>query len=210
MSGIMKIIINHKKTIGTLFLLLIIIAVLLIFRMYIFAAIIITAAIVNVLAVRKMNKQKAPFWKYSKIRNVDCLVIGDISSNTAQNLSGSGTSVSIYLPGCTLAGAYEVLRHTFSILKENGGNAVLVVRKKNISKTDYSPFDINFFHPVTVNRLGLKRAKFMSRFPIVFATVKSLKFLFGTKTVSNMQDFYDEDIKNFCIERGIELQILLI
>ena len=174
MSGIIKKISSHKKSAAMLLLFLAVTVVLLIFKMYIIALLMLSIVIVNELIVRKMKKQKAPFGTRSRIRNVDCLVIGDISHKEAQSLVGDGTSVSINLPGCSLAGAYEVLRHTFSILKENGGSVVLAVKKKNLNKTSYSPFDVSFFHPVTINRLGLKNVKFMIRFPAVFAPIKSL------------------------------------
>ena len=98
MSGSIKKVINHKKAAAAFFLFLIITVVLLIFRMYFSAAIIIAAVIVNGLTVRKMNKQKNPFGTYSKIRNVDCLVIGDIPPKAAQGLLEGGKTVSIYLP----------------------------------------------------------------------------------------------------------------
>lgn len=210
MSGIINKVIKHKKTVAAIFLLLVIIAVLLIFGMYIPAAIIIVVFIANELTVRKMNQQKALFGTYSKIRNADFLVIGDIPHKTAQRISERGKTVTIYLPGCTLAGAYEVLRHTFSILKENGGRVVLVVRKKNIEKTGYSPFEISFFHPVTINRLELKNVKFMRRFPIVFAPVKSMMFLSGIKEAKSVSEFCDKEISAFCSERGLEGKILKV
>ncbi len=210
MPGIIKKVKNHKKAAAAVLLILLIIAVLLFFRMFVLAAITIAAVIVNEFTVRKMNKQKDPFWKYSKIRNVDFLVIGDINPKAVQSLSESGRTISIFLPGCTLAGAYEVLRHTFSILKESGGTAVLVVRKKNVERIGYSPFEISFFHPVTVNRLGLIQAKYALKLPILFAPIKSLLFLSGLKGVKNASEHCNKEISGFCAERGIEGRLYII
>ena len=208
MSRIINRVKKHKKAAVVLSLMLVIIAILLVFRMYIPAIIIIAFAVVDELTVRKMNKQKAPFGTYSKIRNADCLVIGDIPQKSAQALPVSGTAISIYLPGCTLAGAYEVLRHTFSILKEDGGLVMLVVRKNNIDKAGYSPFEISFFHLITINRLELNNSKYMLRLPVLFAPIKSLMFLFGIKRGNPAGEYCNEEIENFCKERGIEVKIL--
>ena len=118
MSGIINRVIKHKKEAVMFLWILGIVAFLFAVRMYILALIIIVLAIANELTVRSIYRQKAPFGTYSKIRNVDCLVIGDIPQKAMKRFSGNDKAVSIYLPGCTLAGAYEVLRHTFSILKE--------------------------------------------------------------------------------------------
>ncbi len=208
MSGIINKVKNHKKAAALLVLFLMIIAVFVISGMYLPAAVIMAVSVANELTVRKMNRQKAPFGTYSKIRNADCLVIGDISPKAAQNLSGSDKTVSIYLPGCTLAGAYEVLRHTFSILKEDGGQAMLVVRKKNIDKTGYSPFEISFFHAVTINRLELDNSEYLLRLPILFTPIKSLMILAGTRGVKSATGLCDKEISAFCEERGFTGEIL--
>ena len=208
MSGILKKITDHKKRVVMMFLLLAVTAVFLIFKLYILAAFLIVVVAVNELTVRKMSKRIAPFSTRSRIRNVDTLVIGETDSVCAKTAAKQGTSVEICLPGCTLAGAYEVLRHTFSILKESGGNAVLAVKKKNIGKIGYSLFDIGFFHVVTMNRLGLKNVRLMSHFPIVFAPVKSLRFLLGIGNKRNADEYCDDNIMRFCSERDIEVKIL--
>lgn len=208
MSGIIKKIGNHKKSCAALCLLVVLTAGLVMLEQYVLVVLLAGVAILNELTIRKMKKQKEPFGTRSRTRNVDCLVIGDIGPGNAKTAAGEGTAVSIYLPGCTLAGAYEVLRHTFSILKEEGGNVVLAIKKKNLKINRYSLFDAYFFHPVTINRLGLKKQKFMSRFPVVFAPVKSLMFLFGAGTMKNTEKHCDEEIMGFCSERGIAVTVL--
>lgn len=210
MSGIINKLLKHKKAVAVLFLLLVIISILLVFRMYIPAVIIIVITVANELTVRKINKQKAPFDTFSRIRNVDCLVIGDISPKSVQTFLGCGTAISIYLPGCTLAGAYEVLRHTFSILKEDGGQVMLVVREKNIDKRGYSLFEIGFFHAITINRLKLNNSKYILRMPILFDPIKSVMFLFGIKRTKFTGEYCDNEIFAFCEKRGFKGKILKV
>ncbi len=208
MSGIVNKVIKRKTDVAVIFMLMVLTAFFLFFRMYLAVLVILVFAALNEITVGKMNKQKIPFGTYSKIRNVDCLVIGDINPNSMHSLSESSNIVSIFLPGCTLAGAFEVLRHTFSILKECGGTVILAVRKKNIGKAGYSPFDISFFHRITINRLGIKNAKLMRRFPVLFAPLKSMMFLGKIGKSRSMKDYFDKEVLDFCSKRGIEMRIL--
>lgn len=208
MSGIIKKISNHKKKFAAMCLFAALITGLLLFRLYIPAILLTAIAIVNELTFKKMCRQTEPFGTRSRIRNVDCLVIGDFSTNAAEELAGTGSTVCIQSPGCTLAGAYEVLRHTFSILKEDRGKAVLVVKRKNLMEKRFSLFETVFFHRVTLKRLGLENRKRMSRFPAVFSPLRSLLFLFGGFPAGERKTYRDTEIQNFCMERGIELSIL--
>ena len=210
MSGIVKKILNQKKMFAALSLFVVLVTGFVIFKLYILTATLIIVAIVNELTFRKINKQKAPFGTMSRIRNVECLVIGDVSLKTAKYLAGNNSTVCIQSPDCTLVGVYEVLRHTFSILTEDGGKAILVVKKKNIEKVRYSIFEVVFFHVVTIHRNGLKNKRRMSRFPIIFSPVKSLIFLSEAFPTRKRKEHFDMNIQNFCLERRIEVNILEI
>ena len=166
----------------------------------------------DVAVVYRIREQRKPFGSRSRVRNVDTLIIGDISPRNAKECAecgDGGTAVCIYSPDCTLSGAYEVLRHTFSILKEQGGRAVLVAKEKNAFAGGYSLFDVIHFHMITVKRLGLERTARMGRFPVIFAPVKSFKFIFGERRGKALKVYHDCELEGFCRERGIELSILL-
>ena len=156
MSGIIKKVMKHKKAFAALCLCIVFVAYLLIFRLYLLALLFVSIVMGNELTFKKMMEQKTPFDTRSKVRNADCIVIGDVGKKALKEVAGEGTVVSICLPGCTPAGAYEMLRHTFSILKESGGRAVLVINRKNLKKRKYSLFETYFYHPTAINRLGLK------------------------------------------------------
>lgn len=126
MSGILKKIKKHaSRVVNIMFLLLC--AALILLRLYILVAVIFVIAVVNRMTVRKMNKQKEPFEPRSVIRNLDYIIIGDVSESVRKDISGSGTGICIRSPECSFAAVYEILKHTFSILREQGGKAVIVV-----------------------------------------------------------------------------------
>lgn len=209
MPGIINKIKIHKKSIVLLGMEVLLIICLIICGLCMCAALLILTALLNRAVIRKMNRQAAPFYVKSRIRNVSNLVIGDIFHGTGGISEMSEDTVSIYLPGCTLAGAYEVLRHTFSILKENGGKAVIIVKDKNINRLKYSPFEMRFFHPITFKRLKLRNGKAAVRFPVLFAPFKSFDYICGRTKTGEHRKYYDCEMDRFCSERGMELKIVV-
>lgn len=208
MSRVIKKLLSHKKKYIALCVFIVLLVSFWILGFYIPAVLLAVAAVINELTFRKMNRQKVLFGTYGSIRNIDCLVIGDVSPTAATNIVNTDSFVCINSPNCTLVGIYELLRHTFSILKENGGKVILVVKEKNIAKKGYSIFEIAFFHDVTIHRLGLENKRKMSRFPFLFSPVKSLIFLAGRLPVRYNEEHNDAEIEEFCSERGVELSIL--
>lgn len=208
MSRIINQLKKHKRILVMVaFVILSVFAV--VFRLYIIAVVILVGAFLNDAVIRKMNRQKEPFGPRSHIRNVDSLIIGDVSDNIKKNLSGDGTRVCIHIPDCSLVAAYEVLRHTFSILKECGGTAIIIVSQKNIEGKFYSIFDAGFYHIVTLNRLKLKKYINRGYLPIIFAPLRSIKFLFGIGLSEVKEiEMLPKEMEEFCMEREIALKIL--
>ena len=206
MSGILKKLKNKKKF-ACAVVLAALEAVLIVFRLYILGILLPCVLLLNWLVKNKLEKQRRPFYPHSLIRNVDYLIIGDMCDASEIVPEGS-TYVQIAAPGRGLAASYEILRHTFSILKENGGNAVIVVKRRNSEKEKYSLFDVGFFHTVTINKLGLEDKIMMSKLPFVFSPIKSLVFLLGIRKVKNIKDYHNEEIERFCAEREIGIRIL--
>lgn len=160
--------------------------------------------ILNEVARSEMKRQLIPFEARSLVRNVDYLIIGELGKT--ENLVPDGCSyLQIKLPGCSLEAAYEVLRHSFSILKDNGGVAILAYKYKKLFPYEYSLFDVNFFVPVTIQRLHLKIYKMLSYFPLLFSPVRTLQLLFNIKRRGGISDSPRDDIALFCKERDISL-----
>lgn len=150
---------------------------------YIACVIIFVFCIMNLIIVSKMRKECAPFNAMSKIRNVDYLVIGD-QCKIKEIVPIGKTYVQIAAPGRSFTSSFEILRHTFSILKDNGGVVVIVGKKK--SKEKYTIFDLPYFHQVTLKRLGLQRKRILTYIPIIISPIKSIKILFSFKAKGAM------------------------
>ena len=132
--------------------------------------------ILNEVVRKEMQRELRPFEPGSLVRNVDYLIIGELCRT--ENIVPEGSKfLQLKIPGCSLDAAYEVLRHSFSILKENGGVAVLAYKNKSCSAHEHSLFDVNFLIPLTIQRLHLERYKIMKYFPLPFSPWKSLRLL---------------------------------
>lgn len=184
--------------------------------------------LLNIIVLRKMQQPVKPFGPKSRIRNVDYLVIGDICEPNSVMLNKNTEKISyvqLSAPGRTLLSSYEILRHTFGILKESGGTAILVVKHKNIEKKKYSVFDIPIFElsPITVKRLGLEYLKRRRCFPLIYSPLKSIHLICSYGINSNITkeknhrialdskyhriDCPWKTISMFCEERGIKLDV---
>ena len=159
----------------------------------------------------KVRKQKYPFGSYSEIRNVDCLVIGDMISASSVVPSGCNY-IQMSAPGRSLKSSFEILKHTSSILKEDGGVVYLIVDIKN-RNNGFSVFDIPFFHPVTIRKYNLYDLEKKARYRILFAPIKSMRYVLGvTKNVKNKENKAEDglytDIGNFCRDRNMKLCVI--
>lgn len=176
--------------------------------LYVVGALVIAALWLNEAAVRRIRAQLEPFGARSRVRNVDYLLIGDMCR--PEDIVPAGKSyVQIAAPGRSLAACYEILRHTHSILKEDGGCAVLAVQDKNSDKKSYSVFDVSFFHTVTVTKLCLERLSKWRSFPVLLAPWRTMRFLIGWKRDGwHRAACPDRGIERFCVERNIELRYM--
>lgn len=203
MSGFLKKV-KHKKLLLTGTGLILVIGILLWRGWYVAAALFCMIAVLNLTVLRKINRQKEPFYSRSMIRNVDYLLIGDMCP--AEKLIPAGSSyVQISAPGRNLNSAYEILRHTFSILPEQGGKVILAIRAGNVGKQRYSLFDVPFFNPVTQERLRLNNRAWQSKLPILFAPLRSIQLLFGNGGTYHSAHCPRKDVQNFCMERDLQM-----
>ena len=165
-----------------------------------------TAAVLNELVRWKIDRQKEPFGINSRIRNVDYLIIGDYC-DVKDHVPDEASHIEFFAPGRSYQAAFQILRHTHSILKEEGGTVIMTIGK---GKKLYTVFDIAFFHEITIRKYGLQMLKKLSRFPLVAEPLNSLRFLVGGGTHSTYisSDNVPSDLRTFCDERNYRLILL--
>ncbi len=149
----------------------------------------------------KYRKLVSVFGAQSNIRNIDYLVISDMC-NVEDFIPAQSTYIQIAVPGRGENSAFEILKHTHSILKENG-TVVIAVNKRN---KRFSIFDVPFLHRITIKKYRLERLCMMYKNPLFFAPIASLKILFGGgRSAYNIERNIDNKVGSFCHERGYEL-----
>ena len=162
---------------------------------------------VNFRAYRQNRKQAAVFGAYSDVRNVNVLIIGDM---IAPEVVGAGRSfVQVCAPGRGLRSCYEVLRHTHSILDDEGGDSCVVIalKAKNRGKMDFSVFDVPFFHRITVKKYGLERLCRLEKFPVIYEPLGIFAAAFGIKSRGwHEEGCFSPEIEKFCDERGYRVR----
>jgi hypothetical protein len=170
-----------------------------------------TVALVEIILndkVKKiMFKQYEPFTAKSKIRNVDCLIIGEICNPQKVMPAHCNNYVQIKIPDSSLFSCFEILKHTSSIIREQGGRVIFVVNERKKFET-FNVFDTYFFHKITINKYGLSSLKKKARLPFLFSPIKSFKLLFASKNKKlRLMECLDEEIAVFCEERAYILEI---
>lgn len=153
---------------------------------------------------RKLNKSVHIFAAGSKIRNVDYLVIGDMV-DTSDLYSNGKTVVELCVPNRNLMASYELLRHTYSILKENG-TVIIACQDRNISKQKYTFYDIAYFHPVTLKRLGLVSNSYKKILSLLFKPGLVIQLWLNRRMKYEKKICENEAIIKFCESRGLELE----
>lgn len=137
------------------------------------------------------------------IRNVDYLIIGE-SIDVHRVIDEKSTFFAILSPERSREASKEILKHTFSILKE-AGTVILVDKEKN--QKGYSCFDILWFHDITIKRLKLK--KIFCKFPFFVKPIASLQILLQLNNASKKLEEIecpDEELKEFCGLRELNLK----
>ena len=125
---------------------------------------------------------------------------------------GCSRHVALTAPGRSLTSSYEILRHTFSILKEPGASVVIAVRPANLEGA-YTSFDMPVFRrsPTSVKRLGLEGLARQERWPLLFHPLKSLRLLFGPRPqAGEVLAQPPAEMLAFCEERGLALTVVLV
>lgn len=192
--------------------------------------------LLNFFTLQKIQASLAVFDASSKVRNLDYLIIGDLCADKVFIPEGK-RAVRLAAPGRSLGASYEILRHTFGILKETGGTAVLAVCGEKMESCEYTVFDLPVFclSPTSVSRLHLEKMKRQAAYPFLVKPVSSLRLLtsfgsgksfhrlpkgLGTGSAERLSyreeqgetpapvSCLEAEIKQFCEERGIRLILL--
>lgn len=173
---------------------IIIIAILLLTAVY----------ILNSYVVRNVQLQKTPFQINGNVRNVDYLIIGDMIDSNIVIPQGK-CFVQIKAPNRSLYGAFEILKHTSSILDEDNGNVVIAIKNAE-SKNQFSVFDIPFFYNLTIKKYGIEKYEKLSRIPLLVKPFSSLQLLLNICNVNwKEKSCPNADIVTFCDDRNIHL-----
>ena len=142
-----------------------------------------------------------PFGTYSDVRNVDYLVIGDYC-NIRDYVPEGYSYVQITAPNRGYNSAFQILRHTHSILKEEGGTVVMSIGN---SRKAFTLFDTQFLHPITIKKYKLEGLCKRSRFPLMFEPIASLRFLWGGYSAYRFSQDIPVELNVFCKERSYKL-----
>lgn len=214
MSRILMKIRNHKKKICLLLTLMVVFFYGVFKGNYYLsgvALIIILGLLTNFLAVKKMRSGVNVFCAGSKIRNIDSLIIGELCSLEGV-VSTQENFFQIAAPERTLGSSYEILRHTFGILNEVCGEAVLVTKKGNVG-SDFSIFDIPYFQlsPISVRRLRVEGLQKKSKLPLIFAPIRTIQILLSVgKNRKPRETDVPQEMYEFCRERNIRIRCLVV
>ena len=159
---------------------------------------------INFSVKKRIDESVLCFNAGSQVRNVDYLVIGDMA-NVKDICEDGKIIVELCAPNRTLDASYEILRHTYSILKKNG-KVIISCKKRNVEKERYSVFDIIYFHPVTLKRLNIQYSRIKRIFPTIYEPVGSIQLLLNFRKNYKRSKCRRLDICEFCKVRDIEFE----
>ena len=158
----------------------------------------------NYLVRRRALRLASLFSAASRVRNVDCLFIGCPQDIPQGNV--------LVLPdkAATRLSAFELLRHTFSIVKEGGTVIFSLYNRRKLEAQGFTLFSLFFFHPVTVRRLHLERQKRHLALPLVASPREALQLLLPFRKRKRRSLVHDEEIASFANERGLKFEMRVL
>lgn len=161
---------------------------------------------INRKVVEITQKQTEIFFPDGKVRNVDCLIIGDM-----MKVAPREGLLQLSAPDRTLLGAYEILRHTHSILRDDKTVTVIIAVKKRLkSISKYGIFDTLFFHWLILEEKKLYRLRNKAKSPFIYAPLKTLQIYFQRYSAKYEEcEVLDDKIYEFCQERGYKIRFFI-
>lgn len=161
---------------------------------------------INEKVKRILSLQTSYAYGINQVRNVKCLVIGDLCT-----IDDEDDCVYIQTPGKSLWGSYWVLKRMFSIVDESRGKIIIVTRKKNVEKKELSLFEYHFLSNIykeIYKDLGLEKR---NNYPIIYSPVKAILLLLSLKSHNTVvEECPYAEIESFCKERGLNFEFRII
>lgn len=163
--------------------------------------------VANNIVRKKINDPISKLSSLREIKSYNTIVIGDYCEKEVYlPYCGKGNVLEFICPKRSIDASYQILRHTFSVLEENG--TCIIVNGNNSERNRYSVFDLPFFHFITLKELKLETLKSKSRWPLLFYPVCSIMILAGMRSRKfrlnkNLQNI--SEIKEFCEKRNLSL-----
>lgn len=180
--------------------------------LFVIAALIIGALVIINLDRRVtsiLNQQYRVFDMKSLTRNVDCLIIGDMIDPSFCIKKGE-SFVQIAAPKRGFLSDYELLRHTHSILKADGGRVCIVYRANCVDKGLYL-FDYPIFHITTINRYHLTNKIKSIKHPMFHHPICSIIMACDIRAKKGIvRSASNKEIVDFCYNRGYEIEFIEI
>lgn len=210
--GLFRILRLHKETCFAV--LLCIVSVM----SYLFGAQVFISAIIFLIALAFvfdergrtiLDKQTSCVYGKNQVRNVDYLIIGDMT-DIGDICDKEKKTVCIMAPDRSLEGSFWILKRMFSLLDEESGKAIITVKEKNIKKQGVTLFEYAFLSPVYRNILKVHYLERRRKYPFFYSPVRSLKMICGIKHRSIKTGCLDNSIEDFCRIRGIDVEFRLI
>lgn len=162
-------------------------------------------ALIDLKAYKAMKRQMDIFYAQSKIRNVDSLIIGE-ACNPKEVGVNRKRFVQIRNPGLSEEGAYQILRRTHSILKDNG-NVVVALEKKNMGSKKLGLMDTFFMHEVTIKEYGIEKQAKCRKLVFFIHPIRSLEIVSKKCKSGFSLSGGGTGLEDFCCERGLNYQL---
>ena len=140
-------------------------------------------------------------------RNFDYLIIGNMIY-IDDVVDCKNSVLEFRAPRRSLLSSYELLKRLFSLLRE-GGSAVIVADERDISSCQISVLDVPYLHECQLQRLSIKNRLLRMYLPLVFAPIRTIRFLLGKKKgVCMITSCPMKELVTFCKVRNINLIFL--
>lgn len=138
------------------------------------------------------------------ITKINTLIIGDTCSPSVTEKYTTSNTLAIQFPDRSLEASIQILMHVVSILEEHG--RCIIIHDNAIAGNKLTIFDLPFLHPITIKELQLEESKKKSAYPLIYAPIKSIKYLLGVKKDNFKETKCPvEELYTFCEERKLEL-----
>ena len=170
-------------------------------------AIVLIGIILNKYVIKKyILSQFTNFSSKSKVRNVDCLIIGEPVKIESLGLGYDKSYIQICIPGICEGGAFQILRKTHSILKSDG-EVLIALKEKHLDNERIKPMETLLMSDITIKRLGLEKISQLGKNILFVQPIACIKLLRNRKETGYKEiKKKDTPMSKFCSERGYSIK----